>query len=216
MHYRETSQPAAEPVTVAQAKQQLRIDNSAEDASLQTYIVAARQMVEKMMQRSIYARNVRLTLDTFPVYDSDSSCGAGESAALAWYFRALAIRLPRPALISVTSIYYRSDDGNFVLLSPESYVTDATSEPARIMPAPGYTWPALNAYVPSQVEIDFVSGTYGDGVLIDTCPQTIKLAILLLVGHFYANREAAGEAMTAIPLGVDSLLAGENFVSCYG
>lgn len=62
---------------------------------------------------------------------------------------------------------------------------------------------------------------YCDGILVesfstppDGCepPREIILspaiwaAILLLVGHWYNNREASGQALTEIPFGVDDLL----------
>jgi len=53
---------------------------------------------------------------------------------------------------------------------------------------------------------------YGDGKLINDCPMTVVLAILLLVSHFYNNRDASSEAvLNTIPLGVAELIAGEVF-----
>ena len=217
INLRQMSQPANEPVSIDQAKLHLRIDFDTDDDLLIAYITAARQYVEKVMQRSIYNRQMRLTLDFFPVPGWQTSVGASEQAYMAWYFRALAIRLPKPAVASITAVSYRGDDGEMHTLDPSTYVADLISEPARIMPAPGFTWPYQTNYVPGSVVIDYVSGTYGDGAEVDTCPQTIKIAILLLIGHWYANREAVSDAtMTNIPLGVDSLLAGETFESCYG
>ncbi|MGV0820812.1 head-tail connector protein [Martelella sp. AMO21009] len=48
----------------------------------------------------------------------------------------------------------------------------------------------------------------------DPLPEPLDLAVLLLVGHFYANREATtDEALRRIPFGVDRLIAPyrENF-----
>ena len=36
--------------------------------------------------------------------------------------------------------------------------------------------------------------------------QGIWAAMLLLIGHWYANREAAGQSLSDIPFGVDSIL----------
>jgi hypothetical protein len=47
-----------------------------------------------------------------------------------------------------------------------------------------------------------------------TCPETVNLDILRLIGNWYENREAASELKLAnIPLGVDALLVGEKFES---
>jgi hypothetical protein len=208
------SQPAAEPVTLVQAKSQLRVDFDEDDLLIQGYIVAARQMVEKMMNRSIFNRKMLLTLDYFPWPGWETVTGSSHDSYLGWYFRSLSIRLPKPATFSVDKISYIGNDLQPVVIDPSNYTVDLISEPARIFPAPGFTWPYQNQYIPGQVIIDFTSGTYGDGVDENTCPQTIWLAILLLVSHFYNNREASSAAsLKTIQLGVAELLAGEVFES---
>jgi uncharacterized phiE125 gp8 family phage protein len=214
--YRETSAPIIEPVTLARAKKQLVIDaNFTDDDDLiQTYIVAARQMVEKMMNRSIFNRKMRISLDYFPWPGWQTVTGSSHDAYLGWYFRSLSIRLPKPATFSVDSISYIGTDLQTHTLDPSTYVVDLLSEPARISPAPGYTWPYQQNYIPGQVIIEFTSGTYGDGIKVNNCPQSIVMAILLLVSHFYAHREASSEtALKTIPLGVAELIAGETFES---
>jgi hypothetical protein len=47
---------------------------------------------------------------------------------------------------------------------------------------------------------------------VDNCPETVKQAMLLLVSHWYSNRDAAAsQPPKAIELGVADLLAGEIF-----
>ncbi|WP_010216645.1 head-tail connector protein [Pseudomonas syringae group genomosp. 3] len=48
----------------------------------------------------------------------------------------------------------------------------------------------------------------GDPVLPEQMGFTkdIRQAVLLLVGHWYANREAVGAGLTTVPLAVDRLL----------
>lgn len=210
--YRELTQPVVEPVSLRQAKSQCRVDFDADDSLIQGYIVAARQMVEKKINRSIFNRKIRLTIDYFPWPGWQTVTGSSHDSYLGWYFRSLSIRLPKPATASVDKVSYIDDKGETVIIDPSNYVVDLVSEPARIFPAPGYTWPYQNRYVPGQVMIDFTSGTYGDGIQVNNCPQTIVLAILLLVSHFYNNREASSETvLKTIPLGVDELLAGDVF-----
>jgi uncharacterized phiE125 gp8 family phage protein len=212
LSYRTLSQPIVEPVSLQTAKAQARVDYDIDDTLIQGYIVAARQLVEKMCDRSIFNRKMRLTLDYFPWPGWDTVTGSSHDAYLGWYFRALSIRLPKPATFSVDQISYYNDQMKIVVIDPSNYVVDLISEPARIFPAPGYTWPYQNQYIPGQVMIDFTSGTYGDGVQVNNCPQTMVLAILLLVSHFYNNHEASSETvLKTIPLGVAELLAGEVF-----
>jgi uncharacterized phiE125 gp8 family phage protein len=217
LSYKELSAPAAEPVTLARAKQQLVLDDSftQDDELISGYLIAARQYCEKLMQRSIYNRTIVLSLDYFPLA-SESVNGANQYAYVSSYIRSLSILLPKPGLVSVQSITYLGDGTTIKTLSPSAYVLDSISEPGRIMPAPGTFWPYQNQYLPGQVQVTYTSGTYGDGIEIDNCPQSIKLAILLLVSHWYAHREATSETnLTSIPLGVCELLAGDAFVTVY-
>jgi uncharacterized phiE125 gp8 family phage protein len=217
LNYKELSKPAAEPVELATCKQQLVLDSSfTQDDSLITgYITAARQYCEKLMQRSIYNRSMLLTLDYFPLA-SECVNGADQYAYVSSYIRSLSILVPKPGLVSVQSITYLSNNNVSITLDPSQYVVDTVSEPGRIMPSPGTFWPYQNQYIPGQIQVTYTSGTYGDGVEVDNCPQTIKLAMLLLVSHWYSHREATTEAtLSNIPLGVAELLSGDVFETVY-
>jgi len=207
LSYKQLTQPAIEPVTLAQAKLHLRLDFTEDDSVVSGLIAAAREYVEKEMQRAIYERSFLLTLDYFPLA-SECVNGANQYAYVSSYIRSLSIHCPMPSLVSVESIQYLSDSSQTVTLSPNSYVLDTVSEPGRIMPAPGTYWPYQNQYLPGQVQVTYTAGSYGDGEDVDTCPQAIKQAILLLVGHWYSNREAASDKpVTNLPLAVEALLA---------
>lgn len=215
LSYRELTQPAAEPVTLDQAKAQCRVDFPDDDDLIRGYIVAARQYVEKFTGRNIYNRQMEMTLDYFPWPGWETTTGSSSDSYMGWYFRGLSIRIAKPGTASIDEISYLSDSGETVVIDESKYKADLVSEPARVMPAPGYTWPYQNQYIPGQVKIKFTSGTYGDGVSDKNCPQTIILAILLLVNHFYSNRGATtlDAALKTLPLGVAELLAGEMFIT---
>jgi uncharacterized phiE125 gp8 family phage protein len=216
LSYRETSSPAIEPVSLAQAKAHLRVESEWDDSLITAHIAAARQLCEKRMQRNIYNRSMLLSLDYFPLA-SECVNGADQYAYVSSYIRSLSILVPKPGLVSVQSITYRDGQNNTVTLPSSSYIVDTVSEPGRIMPAPGTYWPYQNQYTPGQVQVTYTSGTYGDGITVDSCPATIKQAILLMVGHWYANREAVTDKpMANLPLAVDSLLSGETFETIYG
>lgn len=213
--------PAAEPVQLSLVKTHLRIDadNTAEDTLITSYMVAARQRVERITHRAIFNQTWQLNLDTFPIYpwwNGTVQASAPKTDWLARYgfLRSQQILLPRPKLVSVTSIKYQDVNCNVQTLDPSAYVVDATSEPGRIIPKPGTTWPATQAYIPGSVAIQFVSGTYGDGSEVNTCPQTIVMAILLLCGHFYEHREAVSElTLKPVPEAVNDLLETEVFTT---
>jgi len=110
-------------------------------------------------------------------------------------------------LVSVTSITFTDTSGDPQTLDPSSYTVDINSEPARIVHAPTTFWPYTQSYLPGSVKITYVAGSYGDGTEVNTCPQTVVIAILLMVGHLYEHRHTVSElSLKEIPLGVKSLL----------
>lgn len=188
--------PSHEPVTVAQAKLHLRVDGSAEDNLIAGLIAAAREYVENYCNRALFTQTWMLTLDTFPF----------EMPAFASWFDAYAVQLPRPRLQAIQAITYQDTTGYQHTLPPSTYVFDASSEPARIVPVNGASWPYPGVLSPGTVNITYTTGTYGDGPI--GCPLSICQAILLLIGHWYAQREAvSATAMTQVPLAVEALLS---------
>jgi uncharacterized phiE125 gp8 family phage protein len=128
------------------------------------------------------------------------------------FWHQIAIRLPKPGCVAVQSITYIDLTGTTQTLDPSTYYVDVNSEPARIVPQPGLYWPYSQSYLPNSVCVTYTAGTYGDGVEVDNCPQTIKQAMMLLISFWYNHRDSAEAAPPkAIEFGVDALLAGENF-----
>lgn len=162
LSYRELTQPAAEPVSLLTAKNHLRVDFPDDDAYIASLITAARQYVEKYTNRAIFNRSMLLQLDYFPWPGWGGTTNAtGYSGMLTWYYRGLAIRLPKPATFSVESVSYIATDGvTVVTIDPANYIVDLISEPARISPRPGYTWPYQQNYLPGQVRVNFTAGSY--------------------------------------------------------
>ena len=164
LSYRQLSQPTIEPVTLAQAKTHLRIDDTFtdDDAYVSALIMAARQYIEAYAHRAIFNRRVLLTLDYFPWPGWGSTTGStAHDYFMHWYYRGLTIRLPLPGTVSVESLSYINNDGETVTtIDPKNYTVDTTSEPARISPTPGYTWPYQQNYIPGQVRVQYTAGTY--------------------------------------------------------
>lgn len=169
---------ATEPVSVAEAKTRLRIDDSDDDTDLTMMIAAARAMCEQQIDRSVASSTWELKIDAFP---------DGE------------IRLLWPPIASVTSVTYIDLDGVTQTLSSSLYALDSHSEPGWLLPAIDTEWPdtldTANAVT--------VRYTAGYGV---SCPESLKQWILLQVGHWYRNREAATERQMMVTPFADGLL----------
>lgn len=174
--------PTEEPVSLAEAKAHLRVTSTDEDTLIGALIVAARQWCESWTGRQFVTATWRLSLDRFPCW---------------------MVELPKPTLQSVSAIVYDAADGVATTLSGSTYRVDADSEPARITPAYGLIWP-VTRWQTSAVRITYVAG-YGAAAAV---PLAIRQAMLLLVGHWYANREAvaSGTVGTEIALTAQALL----------
>jgi uncharacterized phiE125 gp8 family phage protein len=204
--------PAAEPVTLAQAKVHLKLDFDDEDDYVGALIIAAREYAEKVTRRAFFNQTWIRTLDFFPIYNAVDRTHLPSDLASwpypTWYWDKLTIDLPHPRLVSVTSITYVDSNGEDQTLPTESYSVDAGSTPGRITPAPGIIWPFTSMNRPGSVKITYVAGSYGDGTETNTCPQTIVQAMLLLIGHWYSNREAVSAlTMKTVPTAADALLS---------
>lgn len=210
--------PATEPVSLDLAKQHLRVDGDDDDLLIGAYIVAARQFCESYTNRVFFNQTWQLTLDSFPMYGNDTASMQPATQRNWPYWGSLwdglIIRLPRPSCVSVTSITYTDLAGASRTLDAASYTVDASSEPARIVPAPNTFWPYVHSYLPGSVKVTYVAGSYGDGTTSNTCPQTVVMAILLMLSHFYEHRESTSElSLKEIPLGVKALLDTVKFTT---
>jgi len=120
------------------------------------------------------------------------------------------IDVPVPPLQSVSSITYLDNNGDSQTLAASKYDVDASSEPGRIAPAFGETWPDTRD-VNNAVTVTFIAG-YTTAALV---PDTIKHAIKMITGHWYENREEVVIGVTSKQLerAVTSLLWSERVKS---
>ena len=193
--------PAAEPVSLAEAKAHMRIDSAADDSLISALITAAREAAEAHTRRALVSQTWRLTLDGFPAPPLPWWDGVRQAADMPG--AGSVIELPRPPLVSVTSVTTYDDGDNPTVASAASYFVDSDSEPGRVALRSGQTWPAVGR-VAGGVEVIFVAG-YGAASAV---PQAIRQAMLMYIGHLFENREAeaaTGTRVGALPPGVAAL-----------
>ena len=202
-----TAAPAVEPVTLAEVKAHMRIDSTAEDAFIQSLIVTSRLHIEAALGLALIDQSWSWTIDTWPadlaialpVY----SIGAIEPSRLRSGDAGLA--LPMRPVRTIDSIKLAAADGARSVLATTRYVLDGTSHPARLLPRSMlFPVPA----VPTQgIEIAF---TAGFGATAGDVPAPIRHALLMLVAHWFENREpvetGARAAAIRIPDTVSELL----------
>lgn len=184
--------PAAEPVTLDEAKDHLRVDGADDDTSITAMIKAAREYCEGYQNRVYITQTLELALDDWP---------SGNE-----------IELPRPPLQSVTSLIYK-DNGVDVTWPASNYIVDDYSFVARLVLAKNVSWPSVDLPSVNGIKIQYVAGYLPDeGDPVDPAanvPQHVKQAIMLLIGHWYENREAVltGSISKEVEFAVHALLS---------
>ena len=169
--------PAAEPLTLAEAKLHLRVDADItdDDSLISALIVAARQQAEHRTGRAMVTQQWRYSVDAFPAGSLD---------------------LPLPKLQSVQSVSYLDNNGTRQTLANTEYDVITDELVGRIIPAYGKSWPSCREH-PGSVRVDY---TCGYGAAADV-PQSIKAWMLLAIATWYENREAltAGQPVAELP-----------------
>jgi len=175
--------PATEPVTLAEVKTRLRIDDATDDAGVTRLIASATKHAESITRRAFVTQSWALTLDAFP-------CGS--------------ISLPLPPLQSVEEISYIDSTGATVVLPTTEYLVDKNGMIGMIHRAYQKQWPTTRAQ-PMAVRIKFTAGYGAAGAV----PSDLASAMMLLIAHWDQNREpvVVGTIVSSVPLSVESLLA---------
>jgi uncharacterized phiE125 gp8 family phage protein len=179
------SAPAAEPVTVAEAKLHSRIDGNTDDAVITSQLLAAREYIEALIKGPLMQRSYRLRLDRFP---------SGNT-----------LMVPGFPVVSVTAIRYIDGAGTQQTMSNALYALNADQSPCRIaLNRSANAWPTVyNMEGVWSVEVEYIAG-YANAAAV---PQALKQAMLLVFGHWFDNaRETASpENLREVPHAVDTL-----------
>ena len=185
----------SEPVTLAEAKLHLRVDLSDDDALITAMISAARDMVERYTSRTLIYTAYRLTMDNWP-YDIELPRSPAIEAA-ANLVTGIAYITPR--------IRYYDDDGNqqTMTYAANDFEVLLDNNPPLLVLPPSGMWPITYPLQRGAIEIDWIAG-YGSAST--GIPQLLRLAIMMLVAHWYEHREAVGSFGSEVPLAVDSVL----------
>lgn len=202
--------PPFEPITLAEAKVHCRIDHDDDDEYLRSLIKVAREKLdgrEGYLGRAIVAQTWDWKFDRFdrryPEGDLPRYRGCDDQHP-SWR-----IELRLPPLQSVVSVKYLDLNAVEQTLSSSLYVVTGSNgwQPAQIEPAANQSWPSvycqpeairirLNCgYAPKDpLSSPVVSTDYTDNV-----PETIKLAIKIMVAAWYENRESLGVMPDSVP-----------------
>lgn len=200
-----TSEPSEVGIDLEELKSQLAITGTADDARLTRLAIAALTFTERYINRAFLKRTYLYKLPMF------GSSMRGELDDF-WFEpigslerKTPIIVLPYPPLVQVNSVKYYDEAGVLQTISSSNYQVDTASEPGRIAPVYGYTWPTPGVRL-HPIEIEYVAG-YGD--VFGSVPVDLRHAVMMLVGHLNENRETTTPLSLAdVPFGFDDLVAG--------
>lgn len=180
MHVETISAPAVEPLTLAQARAQLRVTATAEDSYIEDDLIpGTRAEVETFTRLRLITQTVRVTMDGFPPGG--------------------VIRLPVWPVQSIAKIEYKDEAGSWTEVAGADYELSLSTKPARVVPAYQKIWPVPRAWFDS-VRVEAVVG-FGDAG--SDVPPDILRAMQLIMGAMFENREdtAIGVSVARIPHG---------------
>lgn len=188
-----------EPVSLDDIKRHLVLDqdDTGDDAYLASLITAARMACELRTNRAIVGATKSLVQARFPGRSAPTSIPALAIPPAGSHDLAI-----EGGSVASFEIRYYDAANTDQLLAAEAVHASLTTIPALVRPMAA--WPDT-ADRPDAVRITFVLSPLDAGML-----QMAKHAIRLIVGHWYANREAvsldARGALTELPLAVSWLL----------
>jgi len=163
--------PTDEPITLAEAKANLRVIGTDEDTDITRMIRAARQMAEERLNRALMPQTL--------AFGADGFC--------------MVLKVPRPPLREINSITYVDSDGTPQPLA--DYLVDEFADPPTISAAPGASWPSTRAQA-GAVIVQYQAG-YADA---SSVPEPIRQWMLLAINAFYEHRSMVNEGQTyALP-----------------
>lgn len=184
--------PVVEPVSLAEAKAQCRVDGTDEDAYIASLISTAREYVENVLDLSLITQVWEARYDTFPLWE---------------------IILPRPPMQTGTvTVIYRDEGGvsRTITSAANAFQVDAFATPGRIYPNYEGVWPAVRGDENSVT----VRWTAGYGASGGNVPQTVKSLIMLLVAHWFEMRQpvvAGYSQVPPVPQTFETLLAASGW-----
>jgi uncharacterized phiE125 gp8 family phage protein len=182
-----TVQPTSEPVSLAEARSQCRIDGSDSDGDLNRYIIAARTLVEEYTGTKLVSQTVLMQASRF--------CDL--------------IDLPMAPIISVSSVKYLDTAGAEQTLDTSVYELVNTGLEPQIRLKINQVWPSVRQCVSDAVRVTAIAG-------YSTVPESIRAAMLMLIAQWNDERSSISSVRQSVtsdggvptlPNTVDALLA---------
>lgn len=176
--------PATTPISLAEVKEQLRVESSDDDAVLFRLIATAVAYTDVMgaLGQAMITQKWGQWVEASPPQT---------------------VRLYLGPLVAVTAVKYYDTAGVLQTDTLSNYQITGTQFDTIIGPKEGFNWPVTQDRSDA-IRIEY---TIGYGTSPSDVPQALRHALMLLVGHWYDNREGSiAENLSTIPFGFDALI----------
>jgi uncharacterized phiE125 gp8 family phage protein len=170
--------PAALPISVAEAKAQMRVEGNDDDT-----------IIERLVNAAVAFVDVQGVLGRAMITQTWGEWLAPNPST---------VMLSLGPVQSVSAIKYYDIDGVLQTATLADFNVFGTPNRITITPKTGKAWPVTQTR-DDAIKIEYVIG-YGDAST--SVPQTVRHGLMMLVAHWYENRETTQEKqMQDLPYG---------------
>lgn len=192
---------AAEPLSADNVREYAHIDDGVETTVIDNMIKSSRMYVENYTGRSLLNRTLKFSIDYLE--EVDQPLWEGTRIGPDMTIRRRYLQLPRPPVVSVTSVKTFDDADTETTFDSSKYYVDNQREPARIILRNGETWPTA-LRVGNAIEVTYVSGY---GASRSDVPEALIQGLLSHITFMYENRgDAYGKPQNPLPHSIKYLL----------
>ena len=199
----------SEPITIAEAKAYSRVDDDTDDILFISLIKTARRYVEKQTGLALKTQTWAAILNRWPEGQGQGFGGPWwdgvQQAPISLITSTTTIEIPKRPFQSVSSIKLRDAYGSLTTVDPSVYFTEVSDMRGRVNRVLGQIWPVVILANSGAIEITFTAGF--DAAPYSGLPDDLKLAVNILIKHWYDNRELISEGKAVnVPVHLQEIL----------